>query len=100
MPSIVWAEVCYGICKKGSVKLKKSADSLAKMICIASFNKQTTETYVILRADMEKQGKNLSPLDYLLIAANALANDCVLVTNDQAFYRLELNQLQVENWTV
>ena len=46
---------------------------------------------------MEKQGKNLSPMD-MLIAANAIANNCVLVTNDQAFVQVEA--LKVEDWTV
>ena len=99
MPSIVWAEVRYGICKKGSIKLQKSADSLAKMIRIVSFNRQTADIYAQLRADMEKQGKSLSPLD-MLIAACAVANNCVLVTNDQAFHHLELDELPVEDWTV
>lgn len=99
IPSIAWAEVRYGICKKGSVKLQKSAESLAKMIRIVPFNKQTAETYAILRSDLEKQGKNLSPLD-MKIAACAVANDCILVTNDQAFHHLGLKALPVEDWTL
>ena len=97
MSSIAWAEIKYGICKKGSVKLQKSADSLVKKICIVPFNQQTADIYAQLRANMEKQGKSLSPMD-MLIAASAVANGCVLVTNDQAF--LQVEPLQVEDWTV
>ena len=97
IPNIVWAEVRYGICKKGSIKLQKSAESLAKMIRIVPFNQQTADIYAQLRAAMEKQGKNLSPMD-MLIAASAVANHCVLVTNDQAF--LQVETLPVEDWTV
>lgn len=97
IPSIVWAEVRYGICKKGSIKLQKSAESLAKMIRIVPFNQQTADIYAQLRAAMEKQGKSLSPMD-MLIAASAVANHCILVTNDQAF--LQVETLPVEDWTV
>ena len=97
MSSIAWAEIKYGICKKGSVKLQKSADSLVKKIRIVPFNQQTADIYAQLRANMEKQGKSLSPMD-MLIAASAVANGCVLVTNDQAF--LQVEPLQVEDWTV
>ena len=97
MSSIAWAEIKYGIYKKGSTKLQKSAESLVKKIRIVPFNQQTADTYAKLRSDMEKQGKNLSPMD-MLIAANAIANNCVLVTNDQAFGQVEA--LKVEDWTV
>ena len=97
MSSIAWAEIKYGIYKKGSTKLQKSADSLAKKIRIVPFNQQTADIYAKLRSDMEKQGKNLSPMD-MLIAARAVANGCVLVTNDQAF--LQVETLPVEDWTV
>lgn len=97
MSSIAWAEIKYGICKKASVKLQKSADSLAKKIRIVPFNQQTADIYAQLRAAMEKQGKNLSPMD-MLIAASAVANHCILVTNDQAF--LQVETLPVEDWTV
>ncbi|MBP5790391.1 MAG: PIN domain-containing protein [Neisseriaceae bacterium] len=97
--SIAWAEVRYGIHKNGSEKWLKVSEILIKDIKIVPFNKQTAETYAVLRANLEKQGKNLSPLD-MEIAACAMANHCVLVTNDQAFHRLELNELQVEDWTV
>ena len=99
MSSIAWAEIKYGICKKGSVKLQKFAERLVKKIRIMPFNQQTADIYAQLRADMEKQGKSLSPLD-MLIAACAVANNCVLVTNDQAFHHLELDELPVEDWTV
>lgn len=95
--SIAWAEIRYGISKKGSQKLLKSSEHLAKMIRILPFTQQTADIYAHLRAEMEKQGKNLSPMD-MLIASSALANDCILITNDQAFSHIEV--LQIEDWTV
>ncbi|MBQ9183821.1 MAG: PIN domain-containing protein [Neisseriaceae bacterium] len=99
MSSIAWAEVRYGVRKSGSAKWLQISEILIKDITIVPFNKQTAETYATLRADLEKQGKNLSPLD-MEIAACAVANDCILVTNDQAFHHLELKELPVEDWTV
>ena len=97
--SVAWAEVRYGIHKNTSAKWLQISEILIKDIKIVPFNKQTAETYATLRADLEKQGKNLSPLD-MEIAACAIANNCVLVTNDQAFHHLELDELAVEDWTV
>lgn len=97
LPAIVWAEVRYGIYKKNSAKLLESAMRTLQKIRIVPFNRQTADIYAQLRSDMERQGKSLSPMD-MLIAATAVANNCVLVTNDQAF--LQIEQLQVEDWTV
>lgn len=38
----------------------------------------------VLRAELEKLGKPLAPMD-LLIAVHALAEDCTLVSADRAF---------------
>ena len=95
--SIAWAEVRYGVRKNNSAKWLQISDKLVQGIRVMPFNQQVAETYAVLRADIEKQGKNLSPID-MLIAACAVANDCVLVTNDQAF--LQIEQLPVEDWTV
>lgn len=97
LPAIVWAEVRYGIYKKNSAKLLESAMRTLQKIRIVPFNQQTADIYAQLRSDMERQGKNLSPMD-MLIAASAVANHCILVTNDQAF--LQVEPLQVEDWTV
>ncbi|MBQ9184148.1 MAG: PIN domain-containing protein [Neisseriaceae bacterium] len=97
LPAIVWAEVRYGIYKKNSAKLLESAMRTLQKIRIVPFNRQTADIYAQLRSDMERQGKSLSPMD-MLIAASAVANNCVLVTNDQAF--LQVEALSVEDWTV
>ena len=52
--------------------------------------------YGALRADLERRGLVLAPLD-LLIAAHALAVGAVLVSNDQAMLRLP--GIVTEDWT-
>lgn len=78
-------------------RLRLNCKNLRIVCLIVSFNQQTADIYAQLRAAMEKQGKSLSPMD-MLIAASAVANHCVLVTNDQAF--LQVETLPVEDWTV
>lgn len=57
---------------------------------------RAARTYGAFRADLERRGQTLAPLD-LLIAAHALAVGVVLVTNDQAMLRL--TGLETEDWT-
>jgi tRNA(fMet)-specific endonuclease VapC len=54
--------------------------------------------YGNLRAELERRGTPLGNLD-TLIAAHALASDCTLVSNDQAFARVPPG-LRWEDWTV
>lgn len=53
--------------------------------------------YGTVRADMERRGKILAPLD-LLIAVHALSVGAVMVTNDQAFSQVA--DLFIEDWTM
>lgn len=79
------------------MRWQQIAEQLLDSICIIPFNKQTADVYAQLRNDIEKQGKSLSPMD-MLIAASAMANKSILITNDQAFFNIPL--LQVEDWTI
>jgi tRNA(fMet)-specific endonuclease VapC len=54
------------------------------------------ERYGVLRADLERRGRSLAPLD-LLIAAHALNAEAVLATNDRTFGQVA--DLDVEDWT-
>lgn len=53
-------------------------------------------TYGAFRAEIERQGQSLAPLD-LMIAAHAIAVGAVLVTNDQAMLRL--TSLETQDWS-
>ena len=54
------------------------------------------ERYGAVRAELERQGKIVAPLD-LLIATHALDVGAALVTNDLAFGHIP--GLQIEDWT-
>lgn len=63
---------------------------------ILPFTQEAAGTYGALRADMERIGLPLGPLD-MLIAAHAIAVGAVLVTADKAFRHV--SGLETEDWT-
>ena len=67
-----------------------------RRVDVLPWDSAVAERYGNVRADMERQGKTLAPLDSL-IAAHALSVGAVLVTNDRAF--AQVAGLHVEDWT-
>nr|WP_072824039.1 PIN domain-containing protein [Halomonas ilicicola] len=63
---------------------------------VLAWQHSLTQRYGSVRAALEGQGRRLADLD-LLIAVQALEIDAVLVTNDQAFHRVD--GLSIEDWT-
>jgi tRNA(fMet)-specific endonuclease VapC len=68
-----------------------------RRVDVLPWDSSIAKYYGTVRADMEHQSKILAPLD-LLIAANALSVDAVMVTNDQAFCLVA--DLSIEDWTM
>lgn len=65
-------------------------------ITILAWDSKAANHYAHLRAMLEREGKPLGGMD-TMIAAHALAEDAVLVTNDAAFQWIE--HLKTEDWT-
>jgi tRNA(fMet)-specific endonuclease VapC len=63
---------------------------------IAFFDTSAAMVYGDLRANMEKRGQPIGPLD-LQIAAHALSLNTILVTNNLREFR-KVTGLTVENW--
>ena len=61
------------------------------------WDSKAAKSYRDLRDHCDRQGKQLGGMD-MLIAAHALAEEAILVTNDQAFYHLQ-PYLQLQDWT-
>lgn len=88
----------FGLAKRPqAVRLHRAVAELLRRVDILHWGNDVAETYGGLRADMERAGRGLGPLD-LLVAAHAQSTGAVLVTNDQAFARLA--NLVVEDWTL
>ena len=81
--------------KRNNQQLSRFLDVFLSTITILEWDTKTAEIYGKLRAEMEKEGKVMGVQDQM-IAAHALANECVLVTSDKAFSFVP--NLILENW--
>jgi len=95
--AITEGELLFGLAKRPDAKsLHIAVRELLRRVNVLPWDSAIAERYGTVRADLERQGKMLAPLD-LLIAAHALGTDAVLVTNDQVFGHVAC--LDVEDWT-
>ena len=95
--AITEGELLFGLAKRPAAKqLHLAVREFLKRVDVLPWDAAVAEYYGAVRADMERQGKLLAPLD-MLIGAHALSASAVLVTNDQAFQRV--GDLQTEDWT-
>ena len=93
---IVVAELRFGAAKKGSDRLTIQLERILSAIDIEPFEAPADAAYAQLRAQLEAAGSPIGGND-MLIAAQALATDCTVVTdNEREFVRI--SGLQVENW--
>jgi tRNA(fMet)-specific endonuclease VapC len=96
--TITVSELQYGIVK--SKYRKKNEFRLEEFLTpleILTYDQTAARVYGDIRFQLEKLGKPIGPLD-LLIAAQAISQDLVLITNnDKEFKRIK--KLKVENWT-
>ncbi len=95
--SITLSELEYGVRKSSQPKRNQSAlNQFLIPLQIIEFNINAAIEYGKIRANLEKRGTPIGPLD-TLIAAHAKSLGIVLVTNNQKeFNRVE--ELQIENW--
>lgn len=95
--AVTQGELFYGLARKPeATALKGAVHAFLSRLDVLPWDSAAAERYGSLRASLERLGTPLGNLD-TLIAAHALSADAVLVTNDQAFRRIE--GLQVEDWT-
>lgn len=93
---IVAAELRYGAAKRAPVRLTRQLEAVLGVIEILPFEAPADVRYGELRVALEAAGTPIGAND-LLIAAQAVALDMVLVTdNTREFERVA--GLRVENW--
>lgn len=95
--SISVSELYYGVEKSQKKKSnKKFLDNFLSPISIITYNHSAAKAYGLIRAKLETSGQIIGPLD-MLIAAHALSQNLILVTNNvKEFNRIE--NLKIENW--
>jgi tRNA(fMet)-specific endonuclease VapC len=63
---------------------------------IIDFDQRAAISYGLIRNELEANGKLIGPMD-LLLAAQALSRDLVLVTNNEREFN-RIKNLKIENW--
>ena len=96
--SVTYAELVHGVEK--SKAIEKNRVALALLLAnieIMNFDSLAAESYGKIRADLEKAGTPIGPLD-MMIAGHAMALGYTVVTNNtKGFERVK--GLKLENWT-
>jgi tRNA(fMet)-specific endonuclease VapC len=95
--SITLSELEYGVYK--SQQAKKNLLALEMFITplnILFYNDSAARIYGKIRANLEAKGKPIGSMD-ILIAAHAVSENCILVTNNEKEFR-RIPELKIENW--
>ena len=96
--SVTYAELVHGVEKSRSVEKNRVALALLLAnIEIMSFDSLAAESYGKVRADLEKAGTPIGPLD-MMIAGHAKSLGYIVVTNNTKEFE-RVKGLKLENWT-
>lgn len=97
MSAITLAELEHGVEKSAKPGQNRIALNLfCAPMEILPFDDAAASAYGRIRADLERRGQLIGPMD-LLIAAHALSAGVILVTNNEREFR-RVKGLRVENW--
>lgn len=93
---VVAAELRFGAAKRNAPRLTNQVEAILDAMEVLPLDAPADRAYAQLRVALEQSGQPIGPND-LLIAAQALTCECVLVTaNVDEFSRVA--GLRVENW--
>lgn len=96
--TITLAELQFGIHKSSNPEKNLAALNLFTIpLEIIDFDYNATVEYGFIRAELEKKGTPIGPLD-TLIAAHAKSAGLTLVTNNEKEFN-RIPNLKIENWT-
>ena len=95
--SVTYAELVHGVEKSAAVEKNRLALSmLLANIEILDFDVDAADCYGKIRANLEKKGTPIEPLD-MMIAGHAMSMGYTVVTNNvKEFSRVP--DLKIENW--
>ena len=96
--SITYGELMHGVEKSQAVERNRAAITLfLSAISILPSDSDAAEEYGAVRADLERKGTPIGPMD-MLIAGHARSRGLILVTNNTREF-FWVNELEVEDWT-
>jgi tRNA(fMet)-specific endonuclease VapC len=97
--SITLSELEYGVMK--SAKPEQNKLALAQFIApieISAHDDVAAQHCGVIRGHLERQGTPIGSLD-MLIAAHALSQNSVLITNNESEFK-RIPNLKIENWAI
>lgn len=94
--SVTAAELAFGVAKTRSMRNRRALEAFLLPLAVPPFDLTAAFAYGDLRAELERRGEPVGPLD-LQIAAHALSLDAILVTNNEREFR-KVPGLKIENW--
>ena len=95
--AVTYAELVHGVEKSKAVERNRLALTiLLSNIEILDFDMKAAEEYGRIRADLEKKGTPIGPLD-MMIAGHVKSLDYTVVTNNVGEFK-RVEGLQYENW--
>lgn len=94
---ISYGELVYGA-EKSSNPQKNSiiVDHVKDIFPVIDINQGIINVFAKTKAQLEKKGNRIEDMD-LLIAATAIYNDMILVTNNVSHFE-RIPELRIENW--
>jgi tRNA(fMet)-specific endonuclease VapC len=94
---ITEAELLFGLARRPeATKLKIVVEEFLLRVEVLPWDSEAARQYSRIRATLEGVGEPMGNLD-LMIAAQALASDLVLVSSDAVFRRVK--GLKIEDWS-
>ncbi|WP_296010496.1 type II toxin-antitoxin system VapC family toxin [uncultured Adlercreutzia sp.] len=97
VPAIVEAELLFGAANSNNPEEGRfCVETLLSPLQVLPFDSRCAAHYANVRADLKKRGCMIGPND-LLIAATALANSAVLVSNNTREFK-RVQGLMLESW--
>ena len=98
LSAIVAAELRFGAAKLGTPRFQSAVEAWLAGFDVRPWSLEATQHYARVRLALERVGTPIGGMD-LMIAAHALAEDSVVVTNHaREFHRVP--GLAVEEWTL
>ena len=95
--TITVSEIRYGVAKSANQKLNElRLEEFLAPLDILTYDQSAAKVYGDIRFRLEKLGQPIGGLD-LLMAAQALSRDLVLITNNEKEFK-RIKTLKTENW--
>ena len=96
MSAITYHELLHGARMRDSRRLEPVIEALVEMVPVVGFSAEAAARAGEIRSRLDKAGKTIGVID-ALIAANAMAEGCTLVTNNVSHFS-RIPGLALENW--